>query len=223
MLIGKRIILRTVGESDLPKLYELRADIRNLGEYYPLHMPSEFLDKKRFSESGWWTDALGSLLITNHQGDILGQVNFYKASPVLNAFEIGYRIYLPENWDKGYATEAVSLFVPFLFELKPVNRIQAMIFPANVGSRRVLEKCGFTFEDSTENTPKGQNGLGQRPTSRHKTKLKRELGTRIRDFFEHASHRHTLKSLFSEESFEDSTEKRSVNPFLTKFQARFCL
>jgi RimJ/RimL family protein N-acetyltransferase len=27
-----------------------------------------------------------------------------------------------------------------------VDRIQAMIFPDNVGSRRVLEKCGFTFE-----------------------------------------------------------------------------
>ena len=146
MLIGKRIILRTVRESDLPKLYELRVNIRNLGEYYPLHMVSEFLDKKRFNESGWWADDHGSLLITDHPGDILGQVNFYKASPVLNAFEIGYRIYQPENWGKGYTTEAVSLFVPFLFELKPVNRMQAMIFPANVGSRRVLEKCGFTFE-----------------------------------------------------------------------------
>jgi hypothetical protein len=53
MLIGKRVILRTVHESDLPKLYELRANIQNLGEYYPLHMASEFLDKKRFGESGW--------------------------------------------------------------------------------------------------------------------------------------------------------------------------
>ena len=31
MLVGKRIILRTVRESDLPKLYQLRADVRNLG------------------------------------------------------------------------------------------------------------------------------------------------------------------------------------------------
>jgi hypothetical protein len=59
----------------------------------------------------------------------------------------------------------------------------------------------LSFHDSTENTPKGKNGLGQRPTSRHKTMLKRELGTRIRDFFEHVSHRYALKSLFSEESF----------------------
>jgi RimJ/RimL family protein N-acetyltransferase len=93
MLVGKKIILRTVRESDLPKLYELRADIRNLGEDYPLHMISELLDKKRFSESGWWEPDLGVLLSVDPSGNILGQVNFYKASPVLNAYEIGYRIY----------------------------------------------------------------------------------------------------------------------------------
>ena len=146
MLVGKRIILRTVREADLPKLYELRADVRNLGEYYPLHIPSEFLDKKRFNESGWWEPDHGSLLIVDLSENILGQVNFYKASFVLNAYEIGYRIYQPENWGKGYTSEAVALFVPFLFETKPVDRIQAMIFPDNGGSRRVLEKCGFTFE-----------------------------------------------------------------------------
>ncbi|MBM3127209.1 MAG: GNAT family N-acetyltransferase [Chloroflexi bacterium] len=146
MLTGKRIILRTVREADLPKLYELRAVIQNMGEYWPLHMISEFLDKKRFNESGWWAEDHGSLLITDHQGDILGQVNYFKASPVLNAFEIGYRIYQPENWGKGFTSEAVALFVPFLFETKQVDRIQAMISHNNVGSRRVLEKCGFTFE-----------------------------------------------------------------------------
>ncbi len=107
-----------------------------LGEYYPLHIPSEILDKKRFNESGWWEPDHGSLLIADISENILGQVNLFKASFVLNAYEIGYRIYQPENWGKGYTSEAVSLFVPFLFETKPVDRIQAMIFSDNVGSRR---------------------------------------------------------------------------------------
>jgi len=146
MLSGKRIVLRTVRESDLPRLYERRANIRNMGDYWPLHMISEFLDQKRFRDTGWWSDDHGSLLVTDHADDILGQINFYKVSSALNALEIGYRLYQPENWGKGYATEAVALFVPFLFEIKTVDRIQAMVLPDNVGSRRVLEKCGFTFE-----------------------------------------------------------------------------
>ena len=146
MIVGKKIILRTVRESDLAELFELRADIRNMGDYWPLHMLSEAKDRKRFSETGWWEDDHGSLLITDRQNVILGQVNFYKASPVQNAYEVGYRIYTPETRGKGYTTEAVSLFVAFLFETKPVDRIQALILPDNAASRRVLEKCGFTFE-----------------------------------------------------------------------------
>ncbi len=146
MLVGKRIRLRTVRQSDLPKLYELRVDVRNVGEYYPINLVSELLDQKRFSESGWWEPDYGLLLIVDREDQILGQVNFFKASPVMNAYEIGYRIYQPENWGQGYTTEAVRLFVPFVFELKPVERIQALILPGNIGSRCVLEKCGFTFE-----------------------------------------------------------------------------
>ncbi len=146
MLVGKRITLRTVRECDLPRLYELRADVRNLGDYYPMRMISELLDKKRFSEKGWWEPDFGFLLIVDRAGYILGQVNFFKASPVLDSYEIGYRLYEMENWSKGYTSEAVALFVPFLFDYKPVDRIQATIFPENIASRRVLEKSGFTFE-----------------------------------------------------------------------------
>ncbi len=146
MLVGKSITLRTVRECDLPALYQMRADVRNLGEYYPIHLVSEMLDQKRFSEGGWWEPEFGVLLMVDDADHILGQVNFYKASPVMNAYEIGYRVYQPENWGKGYTTEAVRLFVPFLFELKQVDRVQALILPENIGSRRVLEKCGFTFE-----------------------------------------------------------------------------
>ncbi len=102
MLTGKRIIIRPAREADLPKVYELRAVIQNMGEYWPLHMISEFLDKKRFSESGWRADDHGTRLITDHQGDILGQVNYFKASPVLNAFEIGYRISAGELGQRLY-------------------------------------------------------------------------------------------------------------------------
>ena len=146
MLTSQRLVLRAVRESDFPRLSELRADIRNMGDYWPLHLISEALDLKRFRDTGWWGDEHGSLIITDHANAILGQVNFYKNAGMLNALEIGYRLYQPENWGKGYTTEAVSLFVPFLFETRSIDRVQAMILSDNVGSRRVLEKCGFTLE-----------------------------------------------------------------------------
>jgi ribosomal-protein-alanine N-acetyltransferase len=146
MLVGKKVRLRTLREADLDRLYDLAADVRNMGEHYPLGMPSELRWKKRLPETGWWEDDHGGLLITDHEDAILGQVVIMKAAVYMNAYELGYRIYQPENWGKGYMTEAVSLVVAFLFETKTVDRVQATFLAGNEGSQQVLEKCGFQFE-----------------------------------------------------------------------------
>ena len=59
--------------------------------------------------------------------------------------EIGYLINLPER-GKGFCTEAVKLFVDFLFLSKDIKRIQATTDSRNKASQRVLEKVGFTKE-----------------------------------------------------------------------------
>jgi ribosomal-protein-alanine N-acetyltransferase len=42
--------------------------------------------------------------------------------------------------------EAVGLFAGYLFTAKQIERVQALAHPDNVGSRRVLERCGFSLE-----------------------------------------------------------------------------
>jgi RimJ/RimL family protein N-acetyltransferase len=64
----------------------------------------------------------------------------------MHAYELGYRIYKPESWGMGYMSEAVSLIVAYLFETKPVDRIQATAMLGNEGSKKVLERCGFQCE-----------------------------------------------------------------------------
>jgi RimJ/RimL family protein N-acetyltransferase len=146
MLVGEKVILRTLREADLDRLYDLAADVRDMGDYWPLGIPSELRWKKRLSETGWWEEDHGGLLITDREDNVVGQVLFFKAAAYYNAYELGYRIYKPENWGKGYMGEAVSILISFLFETKTVDRIQATCLPGNEGSRKVLEKCGFQFE-----------------------------------------------------------------------------
>jgi RimJ/RimL family protein N-acetyltransferase len=43
-------------------------------------------------------------------------------------------------------TEALSLFVHYLFEAKKVNRLQLTVVVGNEASKRVAEKCGFRSE-----------------------------------------------------------------------------
>ncbi len=146
MLVGEKVILRTVRESDLDTILELTADVRDAGDYWPVQLQSEQASRKRFQEDGWWSDEFGVLLITDREDRILGQIVMFKATPYQNAYEFGYRLFRPDDRGKGYMPEAVSLAAAFLFATKRIDRIQATTLPGNEASQRVLEKCGFTFE-----------------------------------------------------------------------------
>jgi [ribosomal protein S5]-alanine N-acetyltransferase len=59
--------------------------------------------------------------------------------------EIGYWMGKP-YWGAGYMTEAARRLVRFGFEELNLNRIDGNCYVDNIGSARVLEKCGMTYE-----------------------------------------------------------------------------
>jgi ribosomal-protein-alanine N-acetyltransferase len=71
---------------------------------------------------------------------VIGIVGVHRTLPTA---ELGY-IFHPSVWGRGYATEAVSLFVKLFWELRPtVRKIIAQTDSENFGSMKVLLKCGF--------------------------------------------------------------------------------
>jgi hypothetical protein len=50
-------------EADLDERYDLIADLRTIGDHWPLTMGSEFEWIKRFRENGWWTDGFDRMLV----------------------------------------------------------------------------------------------------------------------------------------------------------------
>lgn len=146
MLVGNRIILRPFRRTDLDGLYDLVADVREIGELWPLGCISESRWFKRFDETSWWSDDFKVFLISDREGRRLGQVNVYKASHSYDGWELGYRIYRPEDRGKGYTTEAVRLCTAYLFGQEPIERVQILLDPRNVASRTVAEREGYTLE-----------------------------------------------------------------------------
>jgi RimJ/RimL family protein N-acetyltransferase len=60
------------------------------------------------------------------------------------AAELGYRL-RPAAWGRGYATEGSRALIDEGFTELGLDRIVAEVMPGNLGSRRVLEKCGLTL------------------------------------------------------------------------------
>lgn len=146
MMKGKSIILRTVREADLDEMICLNSDVQEKGEYWPLSIPSEPGFKKRFCESGLWENDTGAMLITAHDGQLLGEIWFFRGWWYQEGYEIGYQLYRSEDRRKGYMTEALRLFSAYLFAAKPIPRLQVNVNAGNLASRRVAEKCGFLHD-----------------------------------------------------------------------------
>lgn len=59
--------------------------------------------------------------------------------------EIGYDI-VKNEWNKGYATEAIKALTMYGFSELNLNRVEALITPGNEASVKVLKKVGYIQE-----------------------------------------------------------------------------
>jgi RimJ/RimL family protein N-acetyltransferase len=146
MLRGRQITLRPVLRDDLDELYARHIDLSNRGEYFPLGIASQPAFQKRFEDTGFWEPDEGMLVMVDGTDRLIGHVEFFRAVPYWDAYELSYQLYDTADAGNGYTTDAVRLVVDYLFDTRPRHRIHLVIVPHNAASRRVAEKCGFTLE-----------------------------------------------------------------------------
>lgn len=146
MLQGSRIRLRPMAEADLEERYRRHIDLSARGEFYPLTVRSETTFRANFAKDGFWGPEEGILMVTDEAGSLVGTVDFERSWADVDEMVLGYMIY-PEYRGRGYASEALRLFVRYLFATRPaMNRVRLNIHPDNANSVRVAERCGFTLE-----------------------------------------------------------------------------
>ena len=77
------------------------------------------------------------ILTKNHEN-----IGYVQIVPVNDDWEIGYHI-AKKYTGNGYATEAVSSFLPVVAEKKGLSAIYGICLRENIASVKVMEKCGF--------------------------------------------------------------------------------
>lgn len=75
-----------------------------------------------------------------HDGTYIGYVQLVPLGE--GAWEVGYHITAPHT-RKGYATEALTAFLPVMMERLGLREVAGVCDAENAASIRVLEKCGF--------------------------------------------------------------------------------
>jgi len=147
MIRGKNVLIRTMRDRDTETYFEKISDLAARGKHFPKFLHSEASFRKRYNETGYWTDDHGTFLIFDLQETrMLGQVAFFKTIHYWNNYELGYILFDPADRGKGIMTEAVRMVCKYLFDAKSILRITIQAEPENVASKKVAEKCGFKFE-----------------------------------------------------------------------------
>jgi RimJ/RimL family protein N-acetyltransferase len=130
--MSNKIILRNVTESDLPILFEQQLDPEATAM-------AAFPSRDHDAFMAHWAKIMA------HEKNLIqtilyvGQVAGYILSWEMEGErEVGYWLG-KEFWGKGIATQAVAEYVS-LVKTRP---LMAHVARHNIGSRRVLEKCGF--------------------------------------------------------------------------------
>ena len=84
--------------------------------------------------------------VVDHQGEAIGEIGFVVQLDVHRyTAEIGYWI-SQDHWGKGVMTGALNKVIEYAMNEMGLVRIFADVVEYNIGSGKILEKCGFKRE-----------------------------------------------------------------------------
>ena len=144
----ERLILRKITKQDVPDMYAYCSDPEvtrfvKWNQHQSLAETEAFVEfilnnYKKKSLAPWGMEY-------KKTGKIIGTVDLASWNPTHQSAEIAYCIH-QGYWGCGLTTEAAKSVIAFGFSNMDLIRIQARCFVANIGSERVMEKLGMTFE-----------------------------------------------------------------------------
>jgi RimJ/RimL family protein N-acetyltransferase len=142
-----RLVLRRWTAGDLAPFAAMNADSRVM-EHFPARLTREESDamaariEARFDELGFGLWAVEIPNVVRFAGYVGLTVPRFESN-FTPCVEMGWRL-AAEHWGHGYATEGARAAVEFGFQRLGLKEIVAFTVPANVRSRRVMEKVGMT-------------------------------------------------------------------------------
>ncbi len=146
--VPTRVQLRDLIDTDLPLFFEQGRDPDAV--YMAAFTTKDPNDRAVFDAH--WERILGRDDVTNQtilfDGEVAGNVACF---PFFGEPTVAYWIG-KDYWGKGIATEALTQFLRQI-ETRP---LYARVAKDNIGSRRVLEKCGFTITGEDKGFAEGR-------------------------------------------------------------------
>lgn len=141
-LRNETVELRTVESEDL-EFVQRHVNDPDVWQHLGSAAPKNRHNEEQWLESTSEDDGTVNLLICD-EGDPVGQIGL-RLNETWGNGELGYWV-APDAQGNGYCTAAVRLVSRYAFEERRLHKVVAEAYDYNTGSRRVLEKAGFSEE-----------------------------------------------------------------------------
>ncbi len=141
VLVTERLVLRAPHEADIESMVELADNPKVAAMTASLPHPYGLEDARRFlADCERLNTACRYAITLSESGAFIGIGGI---DPGSKGLRLGYWLGEP-YWGRGYATEAAQALVELAFRATDIATLHVACRPENAGSRRVIEKCGFT-------------------------------------------------------------------------------
>jgi RimJ/RimL family protein N-acetyltransferase len=149
MIYGKRIRLRAIERTDLPKFVGWLNEpevIENLEIHTPLSLAQEedWFNKNLSLPGDEQVLAIDVKERSMYQ--MIGTLAFVKINLFDRSGEVGIAIGNKSYWNKGYGTEALQTLIRHGFETLGLNRIWLRVYETNARGIQAYKKAGFIHE-----------------------------------------------------------------------------
>ncbi|MBT2682279.1 GNAT family protein [Bacillus sp. ISL-37] len=148
-----RLVLRQITKDDGEDIFKYLSDEKVM-KYYglePFKSIGEALEEIEWYQSTFDEDSgirWGITLKGNRK--VIGSCGFLNKVPQHYRSEIGFEL-SKDFWGQGIANEALEAVITYGFEQLNLQRIQALIEPPNILSRKLVERNGFIKEGLLRN------------------------------------------------------------------------
>lgn len=142
VLVTERLVMRPPHAEDIPDLVKLAGNRRVAEMLARMPHPYGEDEARAFVAASASREGGAAYALTlSDNGSFIGCAALTARH---GGLEMGYWIGEP-HWGKGYATEAAHALVDLAFRATAIERLYASCRVLNIGSRRVLHKCGFQY------------------------------------------------------------------------------
>ncbi|QBP73603.1 N-acetyltransferase [Herbaspirillum huttiense] len=144
MIFTSRLALQDFQDRDLSAIFSFMSDQQAMQFTHKAQSPEALLRRLRSFESQRSSNGFAPWVVRDRRDfKVIGWGGL-----CTDPDEPGWGIeviyaFSPDKWRRGYASELVQTASQYAFHTCHIGELHAFAMPANTGSLRVLEKCGF--------------------------------------------------------------------------------